>query len=700
MANTWRKQAEDLVKRMTLKEMFSQLKHDAPSIPRLGIEAYNWWNEGLHGAARSGTATVFPQAIALASMFDASFLEEIASIVSTEQRAKYNLHSSAGDRDIYKGLSVWSPNANIFRDPRWGRGQETFGEDPYLSSILAVAFIRGLQGSEEILKCAACVKHFVAHSGPEPLRHGFNAVVSKKDLTETYTPAFKAAVQQGKVNAVMGAYSAVNGEPSCGSKTLITELLRKNWGFEGMYISDCWAIRDFHLNHKVTKKDEESVALALNAGCDLNCGCEFEYLEKAYQKHLIKKQTVQEACIRAMTTRFQLGMFDQETVYDQLGFSDIDSDEQDQMAFEAACRSLVLLKNDQLLPLAIKALSSITVVGPNANSDRALWGNYHGTSSRYVTILEGIRAYVGPNVRVNYSEGSNLTKPWVERLAKEDDRITEAVIACQNSQVTVLCLGLDETVEGEMHDDGNGGWAGDKKDLRLPACQRTLLAAVARTGKPIIVILLSGGSLDPEIEAYPNVRALVQGWYPGQRGGTALAHLLFGEFSPSGRLPVTFYKASNTLPDFTDYSMQKRTYRYLEEEPLYPFGFGLSYTSFSYSDLSCTQGILGEVLLSYTIRNTGEWDGRETVQIYCTTDHPDAPLHPMLCNFSSIHLARGEARRFHTVLENSCFTLVNDQGERNSISGLWNIFVGGNQSDPTSLELTKKPVLSTTLCRV
>lgn len=700
MATTWRKQAEDLVKRMTLKEMFSQLRHDAPSIPRLGIEAYNWWNEGLHGAARSGTATVFPQAIALASLFDAAFLEKIADIISTEQRAKYNLFSSLGDRDIYKGLSVWSPNVNIFRDPRWGRGQETFGEDPHLSSMLATAFIKGLQGDEEKLKCAACVKHFVAHSGPESLRHGFNAVVSKKDLTETYTPAFKAAVQHGKVNAVMGAYSAVNGEPSCGSKTLITDVLRKDWGFEGMYISDCWAIRDFHLNHKVTKNDEESVALALNAGCDLNCGCEFEYLEKAYQKHLIERQTVQEACIRVMQTRFQLGMFGQGTAYDHLGFSDIDNDEHAYIAFEAACRSLVLLKNDHLLPLDLHELSSIAVIGPNANSERALWGNYHGTSSRNVTILEGIRAYVGTKVRVNYSEGCNLTKPKVERLAKEDDRITEAVVACCNSQITVLCLGLDETVEGEMHDDGNGGWAGDKKDVRLPACQRTLLRAVVQTGKPIIVILLSGGSLDPEIEAYENVRALVQGWYPGQSGGTAMAHLLFGEFSPSGRLPVTFYKASNTLPEFTDYSMKNRTYRYLEETPLYPFGFGLSYTSFSYADLACTQGLLGEVIVSYTIQNTGEREGREIVQIYCTIDHPDAPLWPSLCSFSSIHLAKGEAKRFHTVLQPSCFTLVNDQGERNSASGLWSIFVGGNQSETRSLELTKKAVLSTTVRRV
>lgn len=368
MRKNFKEQAETLVNQMDIQEMFSQLRHDSPSIPRLGIPAYNWWSEGLHGAARSGTATVFPQAIGLAAIFDPDFLHTVAQVISTEQRAKYNMYSSLGDRGIYKGLSVWSPNVNIFRDPRWGRGQETYGEDPYLTSRLAVAFIRGLQDKRHFLKTAACVKHLAAHSGPEPERHSFNAVVSKKDMAETYLPAFEAAVKEAEVDAVMGAYSAVNGEPCCGSKTLINDLLRKNWGFEGMYISDCWAIRDFHLGHKITTNQEESVALALNAGCDLNCGCEFQALETALQQGLISSERIREAAVRVFTTRYRLGLFSEKTPFDGLGVDDIDTEEHARLAYEASCRSLVLLKNEGLLPLEPSKLSSLAIIGPNADS--------------------------------------------------------------------------------------------------------------------------------------------------------------------------------------------------------------------------------------------------------------------------------------------------------------------------------------------
>ncbi len=683
-----RQRAQELVERMNLPQMMSQLRHDAPAIESLGIPAYNWWNEGLHGAARSGTATVFPQAIGLASLFDPEFISSIASVVSTEQRAKYNLYKAEGDRDIYKGLTVWSPNVNIFRDPRWGRGQETFGEDPYLTERLAVAFIKGLQGDGPVLKTASCVKHFAAHSGPEPLRHGFNAAVSKKDLEETYLPAFEAAVKEAMVDAVMGAYSALNGEPCCASSFLMEHKLRGEWGFEGMYISDCWAIRDFHLNHKVTKNEEESAALALKRGCDLACGCEYQSLDKAFQKGLITREQIKEAAVRVMTTRFKLGQFDQQAVYDTLGIESLDSEEHALLSYEASCRSLVLLKNDGLLPLRKKDVGTIAVIGPNADSTQALWGNYHGTSSRYVTILEGLREYTQGHARILYSEGSGLTKNKVERLAKEDDRLSEAVFMAKASDVVVLCLGLNETVEGEMHDDGNGGWAGDKDDLRLPLCQRKLLKAVAHTGKPIIVVLLSGGSLDPEIEQYGNVRALIQGWYPGQEGGRAITHLLFGAFSPSGKLPITFYKAEAVLPAFTDYSLNRRTYRYCDHsDVLYPFGFGLSYASFSFDGLQAEATDKEAVAVTVSVRNTSSIASRTVVQFYLKMEGPDLPPHPVLCGMSSVLLQGDEEKLVHLRIDARRFTAVDTEGIRHTVSGPYTLYAGSSQPDEKSLML-------------
>ncbi|HKM06114.1 MAG TPA: glycoside hydrolase family 3 C-terminal domain-containing protein [Sphaerochaeta sp.] len=682
---TARERAQELVEQMNLPEMMSQLRHDAPGIDRLGIPAYNWWNEGLHGAARSGTATVFPQAIGLSALFDPEFLFSVADIISTEQRAKYNLYKGENDRDIYKGLTLWSPNVNIFRDPRWGRGQETFGEDPYLTTRLGVAFIKGLQGDTDILKTASCVKHLAAHSGPEPLRHGFNAVVNRKDLEETYLPAFEAAVKEAKVDAVMGAYSALNGEPCCASSFLMEKTLRDSWGFEGMYISDCWAIRDFHLNHKVTRNEEESAALALKRGCDLACGCEYQLLQKAFQKGLITQEHIKQAAVRVMTTRFKLGQFDQRTVYDSLGLESLDSEEHALTAFEASCRCLVLLKNDGLLPLKRDTTHTLAVIGPNADSRQALWGNYHGTSSRHVTILEGLKEHADIYTRILYSEGSSLNKNKVERLAKEDDRLSEAVFMAKASDVVVLCLGLNETVEGEMRDDGNGGFAGDKDDLRLPLCQRKLLSAVAQTGKPIIVVLLSGGSLDPEIEQYSNVKALIQGWYPGQEGGRAIAQLIYGVFSPSGKLPVTFYKADAELPSFTDYSMAKRTYRYCDEaDVLYPFGFGLSYASFSFSLLGTKNREDGGVQVTALVCNTSTCRARTAVQLYLRMEHPDVPVHPFLCGLKSVLLQGREEKLVSFDLDAGQFTAVDEQGNRNPVVGPYTLYLGSSQPDARS----------------
>ena len=679
---------------MTVEEMMPQLLHTAPALERLNIPSYNWWNEGLHGAARSGTATVFPQAIGLAATFNPELLYRAADITSTEQRAKYNTFSKMGDRGIYKGLTVWSPNINIFRDPRWGRGQETFGEDPVLTARLAVAFIKGLQGDGPYLKTASGVKHFAAHSGPEPLRHSFNAVVSPKDLYETYLPAFEACVREGEVNGIMGAYSMINGEPAC-ANSLMNTLIRGEWGFEGIYISDCWAIRDFHQGHHVTKTPEESAALALAFGCDLNCGCEYNSLENAYRKKMVSADEIRRSCERVMTTRFQLGMFADDCPYDTISFDQVDTEEHAGAAHEAACQSIVLLQNtDSFLPLDKNSVQSIAVIGPNADSNTALWGNYHGTSSRYTTVLEGIRSVAGSSLRVYYSQGSGLVKGNVERLAEENDRVTEAVACAELADVTVVCLGLDETVEGEMRDDGNGGWAGDKKDLRLPKPQKVLLDALTALDKPVIVVLMSGGAMDPEVTGNKNVKAVIQAWYPGQAGGLALAEIIFGLVNPSGRLPVTFPKAAAVLPDFTDYSMKGRTYRYIEEEPLFPFGFGLSYTKFTYTGAEAKVQPDCSVRISCTVENTGNMDGREVVQVYRFIDDPDFSLHPSLSGFTSVFLQRGEKKRVSIVIPPAEFTCVDRNGVRKPRPGEWQLTIGGSQGDRLSTALNGSKVLS------
>jgi len=570
-------QAQSIVSQMTLEEKASQLRYDAPAIPRLGIPAYNWWNEVLHGVARAGTATVFPQAIGLAAMFDTEGLHEIAEIIAIEGRAKYNAQSAHGDRDIYKGLTFWSPNINIFRDPRWGRGHETYGEDPYLTARLGVAFVKGIQGDGKYLKGAACAKHFAVHSGPEALRHQFDAVASPKDMRETYLPAFEALVKEARVEAVMGAYNRVNGEPACGSKTLLKDILRDEWGFEGYVVSDCWAIRDFHTNHHVTDTAPESAALALKNGCDLNCGNTYLHMMQAYQEGLVTQDQITLAATRLMATRYRLGLFDENCKYNAISYLENDTDVSNQKALEAAQKSMVLLKNDGLLPLDISRLSTVAVIGPNADSQACLEGNYSGSSSRYVTFLNGIRAALKGKARVLYSQGCHLHKDRMSNLSLPDDRLAEAVTVAEQADVVILCLGLDATIEGEEGDTGNQYFSGDKTDLELPLSQRRLLESVLKTGKPIVTLVAAGSALRVE-----DGNAILYAWYPGQAGGTAAADILFGKVSPSGRLPLTFYRSVEDLPDFTDYAMAGRTYRYFTGTPLYPFGYGLSYTRFVY----------------------------------------------------------------------------------------------------------------------
>ena len=689
-----RKAAEELVSRMTVEEMAGQLRFDAEAVDRLGIPAYNWWNEALHGVARGGTATVFPQAIGMAAMFDDEFLEEIADAISTEARARYNALSAEGDRDIYHGLTMWSPNINIFRDPRWGRGHETYGEDPYLTSRMGKAFVRGLQGSGKTLKTAACAKHFAVHSGPEALRHRFNAVASKKDMTETYLPAFKALVCEAGVESVMGAYNRTNGEPCCASPALM-KLLREDWGFEGHFVSDCWAIRDFHENHKVTSKPTESVTMALKAGCDLNCGCTYQHIMAAYRKGMISEEDIRRSAVRVFTTRFMLGMMgDEGSEYDNIPLEVVECNEHQRMAYLAALRSCVLLKNDGILPLDIDSCGTIGVIGPNANNRSSLIGNYHGVPSRYVTVLEGIQDMAKGMNRVLYSQGCDLFRDSVEPLAKPDDRIAEAVAVAKRSDTVILVLGLDETLEGEEGDTGNSYNSGDKEDLLLPAPQRRLLQKVLEAGKPTVVILMAGSSIDLT-EAEEKTDAILLSWYPGALGGRAVADLIFGNESPSGKLPVTFYRneALKEMPDFTDYSMSGRTYKYYQGVPLYPFGYGLSYGKCSIGDLRA-DGDSAHV----KVRNDGEAETDEVIELYLhDEDSPYAPPNPVLCGFRRIRLKAKEEGEFSIPIDPDAFTVVDDDGNRIPGSGKWKLYAGFGAPDERTEELTGRKAVSTVM---
>ena len=679
-----RQLAEELVGRMTVEEKAGQLRFDAPQIERLGIPAYNWWNEGLHGLARGGTATSFPQAIGLAAMFDEELMEKIASVISDEARAKYNALSREGDRDIYHGLTLWSPNVNIFRDPRWGRGQETYGEDPTLTARLGRAFVRGLQGKGETLKTAACAKHFAAHSGPEALRHGFDARVSEKDLEETYLVAFHELVDEG-VEAVMGAYNRLNGEPCCASSYLM-EKLRGEWGFQGHFVSDCWAIRDFHENHGVTAAPTESVQLALRSGCDLNCGCTYQHILRAMELGMISDEEVTRSAVRLFTTRFLLGVLGEEgSEYDSLPYELIECPESLDLAQKAARTSCVLLKNSGLLPLDPDSCGTIGVIGPNANSRSALVGNYHGTASRYVTVLEGIQNYVGDRCRVLYSQGCALWADRVEPLAQPNDRLAEAIAVAKTSDTVILVLGLDETLEGEEGDTGNSYSSGDKEDLFLPETQRILLDGVLAVGKPTVVILLAGSAIDLS-EAQEKADAILLGWYPGAVGGRAVAELLFGEVSPSGKLPVTFYRneALSDMPAFTDYAMSGRTYRYYRGEPLYPFGYGLSYGDCEVIALSAdrTNAVVSMV-------NRGPRDTEEVIQLYLRDeDSPFAPPNPILCGFKRIFLAAGAQKTLSVPLDEKAFTVVTDTGDRIPGSGRWTLYAGFGGPDKRTEALT------------
>ncbi|MCL6590710.1 MAG: glycoside hydrolase family 3 C-terminal domain-containing protein [Firmicutes bacterium] len=697
---SFEERAKDLVSRMTLEEKVNQMVFRAPAVPRLGIPPYNWWNEALHGVARAGTATMFPQAIGMAATFDPDLIFRVADVISTEGRAKYHEFQKKGDFGIYKGLTFWSPNINIFRDPRWGRGQETYGEDPYLTGRLGVAFIKGIQGSHpKYLKAAACAKHFAAHSGPENERHSFNAVVSIKDLRETYLPAFYECVKEGGVEAVMGAYNRLNGEPCCGSETLLKKILREEWGFTGHVTSDCWAIKDFHENHRVTRTAPESVALAVNNGCDLNCGSMYLNLLIAHQEGLVSEAAIDQSVTRLMVTRMKLGMFDDpaKVPYSSIPFTMNDCPEHQKLALEVSKKSLVLLKNqNQLLPLDRKKLKSIAVIGPNANSRAALIGNYYGTASRYVTVLEGISAAVSENTRVFFAEGCHLYRDRLSDLAEKNDRLAEAISTAEAADVAVVCLGLDASIEGEEGDTSNEYASGDKPNLNLPGLQQELLEAIYRTGKPVVLVLMAGSALACTW-ADENIPAIIQAWYPGALGGTAIASLLFGDYSPSGKLPVTFYRSTDELPDFHDYSMKNRTYRYMKTEALYPFGYGLSYTKFEYSNLKLSTNRLeagGSLEISARVKNAGSRESEETVQLYLKDLEASVPVpNWQLQGIRKIYLPPGAEQEVHFQLTPRQMSLIDYEGRRILEPGTFSVYVGGSQPDGRSQKLTQTKVL-------
>ena len=694
--------AKKLVDSMTLEEAASQIKYDSPAIDRLGIPAYNWWNEGLHGLARAGTATVFPQAIALAAMFDKDMLEKIGDVIATEARAKYNESRKLGDRDLYKGITMWSPNVNLFRDARWGRGQETYGEDPYLTARLGVAFIRGLQGSGKYLKVSACAKHFAVHSGPEALRHGFDAKASKKDLEETYLPAFYAAVKDAGVSGVMGAYNRVNGEAACASQELVVKTLRKDWEFDGYFVSDFLALMDFHENHHVTKDVFETCAMALKATCDVNAGFVYRSMMEAYEKGMVTEEEIRNAAISAYTIRAALGMFADDCEYDEIGLDAIDTDESAELSYQASVNSTVLLKNDGILPLNKDDIKNVAVIGPTANSIVVLEGNYNGTSSRYVTNIEGIRNAVNPGTRVLYSEGSHLFADKVQNLAFDDDRLSEAEMVSKAADVVILYVGLDSTIEGEQGDTGNAFAGGDKTSLFLLEPQRRLVERVVSTGKPVILVCNTGSAMDLSYED-EKCNAIIQSWYSGQAGGQAVADIIFGDAVPSGKLPVTFYK-DGTQPPMEDYSMKGRTYRYYEDTPLYPFGYGLSYSSFEYSDLK-----LDENGATVTVTNTGSVKADEVAELYIDKMPEDkksnglngdvSQLDPAnqpkysLAGFERVSLAPGESKEVEFSFDERTFDTVLEDGSRVKLKGTYKLFVGGQQPDERSTALTGKKCL-------
>lgn len=665
----------DLISRLTLPEKVSQLIFINKAIPRLGIPEYVWCNECLHGVARAGNATVFPQAIALGATFDTDLIFKLATAISDEARAKYNISKKHGGTKIFHGLTFFSPNINIFRDPRWGRGQETFGEDPCLTAKIGTAFVKGLQGNhKKYLKAAACAKHFAVHSGPEKLRHEFDAKIPEKDLFETYLPAFKALVDAG-VAGIMGAYNRLNGMPCCAHPRLLLEIARTKWKFKGYITTDGWAVRDFHTGHGVTKNPVESAALAVNNGCDLIINGLVEDLMAAVREGLLNEQRIDKALYWLFMIRFRLGMFDppEKDPYKALGENVINCKKHRQLAKQAALKSIVLLKNkDNILPLD-KNISSICVVGPNATNTDILLGSYYGVSSRMVTLLEGIAGKVSKNTTIQFYQGSLLNQAnpnpvnWVKGFI-------------EGSDVVIAAMGLSPLLEGEFGEAIGAKNFGDRAGIGLPKNQIEFIKDISEVGKPVI-LLISGGSPVAIPEIHDVVAAIVYIWYPGEEGGNAVADILFGDAVPSGRLPVTVPRSVADLPVFNNYAMRGRTYRYMKKPPLYPFGFGLSYTRFSYSALTISESpvkIGRKVKVTVNVANRGERVAEEVVQLYISKLNAplEVPLYE-LKDFKRVTLKPKQEKQVAFTITPAMLEYVDNSGVRILEPGDFLITIGG-----------------------
>lgn len=666
------KVGKSLAEKLTVTELISQLMHNSKGIKRLNIKPYVWWNEALHGVARAGIATVFPQAICLAASFSQQLVFEVAETISTEARAIFNESQNNKDYGIYKGLTMWSPNINIYRDPRWGRGQETYGEDPYLTGILGSAFITGLQGNNpEYIKTAACAKHFAVHSGPEENRHSFNAAASKKDLFETYLFAFKKAVKEARVCGIMGAYNRVNGEACCASETLIKKILRDSWGFDGYFVSDCGALPDIVCHHKLAKNPLKGAAMALNAGCDLECGKLYRLLYLSYKMHYIKQETLLQSASRLLAIRSSLGMFDNSCPFNNISPLQNATSEHENLSVKAAEQGIVMLENNGILPLKSNS-QKILIVGYNAENDLAYLGNYFGTPKQFCKITQAV---CDRNADTSYVQGYSYNLK--ENRALHQQALEQA----QNNDVIIFCSGLDCSFEGEQAGEllkGGGGMLGeqgDRQTLSLPDVQKQLLEELFELKKKIIILNFSGGCIDLR-DCKKHADAVLQCWYPGAMGGKAIANILFGTVSPCGKLPVTFYNSVDDLPDFEDYSMTNRTYRYFSGEVQYPFGYGLTYTEFVLSHCE-----ISENELQCKVKNIGGMDCIETLQLYMTCPETDYanPIRSLI-KIERFHLGAGEEKTICIHLKDSDFYSVNECGDTVYLAGNYNLYLTDGQS--------------------
>ena len=652
---SFEQRAADLVSHLTLEEKLALMQNNAKPVERLGIPAYEWWNECLHGVARDGIATVFPQAIALSAMWNPALIYTISDAISTEARAKHEEHIRKGERKRYEGLTFWTPNINIFRDPRWGRGQETYGEDPFLTARTGIAFVHGLQGNDpQYFKTIATAKHYAVHSGSEHNRHIFDAVVSKSDMFDTYLPAFESLVKEGKVYSIMGAYNSVNGAPACANKFLLDTVLRQKWGFKGYVVSDCGAIGDIFKNHHFAKSQSEGSALAVKAGCDLTCGNEYMEMETAVADGTITEKELDISVTRLMLALFKLGMFDNDSLvsYSKIHFTENNTPEHDALAKKAAMESMVLLQNkSKLLPLNTLAgtKTTIAVVGPFANDKTVLNGNYNGTPAAPVTFLEGIKKKLGNNATIITNNFIKKPEKSYASDANRDDSIAKTVDACKNASLVIFCGGIDATVEGEESKiDLKGFYKGDRTDLNLPEVQLNTLKALKAAGKKVILVLTNGSALALNWEN-ENLDGIIEAWYPGQQGGNALAAILTGAYNPSGRLPITFYKSEKDLPEFEDYSMKGRTYKYFTGSPLYPFGYGLSYATFDYQNirLSKQTAIASDsITATVDVKNTSTVEGTEVVELYANAKGISAfrPIKTLI-GFAKTTIKAGETKK-------------------------------------------------------